>query len=64
LVPLPELVSRLAEIPGDTDIVVHCQGGGRSAIAASVLKRAGHVRVANLSGGVSAWVAGGGPIER
>lgn len=64
LVPLPELVSRLAEIPTDTEIVLQCQGGGRSAIAASVLKRAGHARVANLSGGFSAWVAGGGPVER
>jgi hydroxyacylglutathione hydrolase len=64
LIPLPELVDRLGEIPADREIVVHCQGGGRSAIAASVLKRAGHQQVANLAGGFDAWVAAGGPIER
>lgn len=64
LIPLPQLMERLGEIPLGTNIVVHCQGGGRSSIAASVLKRAGHAQVANLSGGFAAWVAGGGPIER
>lgn len=64
LIPLPELVERLAEIPTNADIVVHCQSGSRSAIAASVLKRAGHQKVSNLSGGFGAWVAAGGPVER
>ncbi len=63
-IPLPDLIERLAEIPPSADIVVHCQGGGRSAIATSVLKRAGHLKVANLSGGFGAWVAAGGPVER
>ncbi|MBM4186006.1 MAG: MBL fold metallo-hydrolase [Gemmatimonadetes bacterium] len=64
LIPLPELMDRLGEVPRDRAIVVHCQGGGRSAIAASVLKRAGHRDVSNLEGGFSAWVAAGGPIAR
>lgn len=64
LIPLPELIDRLGEIPEGRPIVVQCQGGGRSAIAASVLKRAGHRTVANLAGGFGAWVAAGGSIER
>ncbi len=63
-IPLPELEDRLGEIPADRDVVLQCQGGGRSAIAASLLKARGHVRVANLAGGYSAWVAAGLPVER
>ena len=63
LIPLPELVDRLAEVPEGPEIVVHCQGGGRSAVAASVLESAGR-RVANLAGGFGAWVAADGEIER
>ncbi|HUG27114.1 MAG TPA: rhodanese-like domain-containing protein [Gemmatimonadales bacterium] len=63
-IPLPELEERLGEIPTDRDVVTHCQGGGRSAIAASLLKARGYDRVANLAGGYSAWVAAGLPVER
>ena len=34
LIPLPELVERLAEIPEDQEILLHCQGGGRASVAA------------------------------
>lgn len=64
LIPLPELIDRLDEIPKDAEILVHCQSGGRSAIASSVLKSRGYERVANLIGGFSAWVGMGGKIER
>jgi rhodanese-related sulfurtransferase len=32
-----------------------CEGGYRSALAASVLARAGVDRIANVTGGMSAW---------
>jgi hydroxyacylglutathione hydrolase len=64
LIPLPELIDRLTEIPAGSDIVVHCQGGGRASVAASVLKGAGHREVANLAGGLAGWIAAGGPVER
>ncbi len=64
LIPLPELVDRLEEIPKDANIVIHCQSGGRSAIASSVLKSRGYERVANLIGGFSAWIGIGGKVER
>lgn len=63
-IPLPELEARIAEVPVDRDVVLHCQGGGRSAIAASLLQARGHTRVANLMGGFGAWVASGLPVER
>lgn len=37
-IPLPELLSRLSEIPRDKPIVVHCASGYRSAIASSLLR--------------------------
>ncbi len=64
LIPLAELPERLAEIPRDRPVAVHCQGGGRSAIAASFLQARGFGEVANVSGGFNAWVAAGLPVER
>ncbi|WP_116109069.1 MBL fold metallo-hydrolase [Lewinella sp. IMCC34191] len=36
-IPLPELQDRVGEIPTDKPVVVHCAGGYRSAIAASIV---------------------------
>lgn len=63
-IPLPELEERLEEIPTGQDVVMQCQGGGRSAIAASLLKAHGRDRVANLAGGFTAWVGAGLPVEK
>ena len=54
-VPLPHLEERLAEIPRDRSIVVHCAGGFRSAIAGSMLQAHGYTRVTDLEGGMTAW---------
>jgi hydroxyacylglutathione hydrolase len=62
-IPLGYLMDRLAEIPPDKPVVVQCQSGGRSSIAASILERAGFGDVSNLAGGLSAWSASGLPIE-
>jgi hydroxyacylglutathione hydrolase len=63
LVPLAELDARLDEIPKDREIVIHCQTGSRSSIAASVLLANGWSRVSSLTGGFSAWVAAGNKIS-
>ncbi|MEV7045043.1 rhodanese-like domain-containing protein [Amycolatopsis sp. NPDC051061] len=55
-IPLAQLPGRIAEIPRDHPIVLHCAGGHRSSIAASVLRRAGHTDVSDLLGGYAAWV--------
>jgi hydroxyacylglutathione hydrolase len=58
-IPLGELQARLGEIPRDRLLIVHCQGGYRSSIATSLLRRAGIVDLANLTGGYDAWKANG-----
>ncbi|WP_371515436.1 rhodanese-like domain-containing protein [Kitasatospora sp. NBC_01300] len=54
-IPLAELPTRLAEIPTDHPLVVHCAGGHRSSIAASLLRHHGHPDVSDLLGGYGAW---------
>jgi hydroxyacylglutathione hydrolase len=54
-VPLSRLSDSTAELAGSRAIVVYCTSGYRSAIAASVLKRQGFTRVADLVGGLAAW---------
>lgn len=54
-IPLPELQKRLREINPVTTVLVHCKGGYRSTIAASILQAAGFPAVGNLSGGYDAW---------
>lgn len=56
-IPLGHLAARLAEIPRDRPIVVQCQSGARSAIAASHLQRLGVVDVHDLLGGFQRWSA-------
>jgi hydroxyacylglutathione hydrolase len=63
LIPLAELPGRLPEVPAGRPIAVHCQGGGRSAIAASVLRAAGVSAVSNVTGGFEAWTAAGFPVR-
>lgn len=63
-IPLGYLTERLDDVPRDKPVVVHCQAGSRSAIAASVLRARGLTNVVNLTGGFAAWQNAGHPIER
>jgi len=54
-IPLAELARRHQELGGEEDIVVHCAGGWRSSVAASLLRQYGHHPVADLLGGYDAW---------
>jgi hydroxyacylglutathione hydrolase len=63
-VPLGYLADRLDAVPRDKAVVVHCQSGARSAIAASVLRARGMTNVANLTGGFGDWKGAGHPVER
>lgn len=63
-IPLGELTERLGDIPRDKLIAVHCQGGGRSAIAASILQSNGVAEVANVVGGFAEWEQRGMGSER
>jgi rhodanese-related sulfurtransferase len=61
-IPLNHLEARLDELPADGEMVVHCQGGYRSSIAASLIKRSGRPRVIDLVGGFKAWQQSGLPV--
>lgn len=60
LIPLGQLVQRLAEIPKDRMVVTVCRSGHRSMIAAQALLKQGY-EVKNLHGGMSTWT---GPVTK
>jgi glyoxylase-like metal-dependent hydrolase (beta-lactamase superfamily II)/rhodanese-related sulfurtransferase len=62
-IPLAELPRRLIEIPADRPLVVHCAGGHRSSIAASLLRHAGLDDVSDLLGGYGAWLTEPAPAS-
>lgn len=55
LIPLGELEAKIGEINPDIPIITVCRGGGRSAQATVILKKAGFNNVANLAGGMLRW---------
>ena len=55
LIPLGELADRLNELDRDSEIIVHCKLGGRSAKAVQLLRDNGFDKVFNLRGGITAW---------
>ena len=56
-VPLPTLLSRLADLDSTRPTVVYCASGVRSSIAASLLRTKGFTDVADILGGYDAWQA-------
>ena len=64
LLPLPELPARVGEVPSDRPVVLLCQTGSRSAVAASYLRARGFSQVSNVGGGMAAWFAAGLPVQR
>jgi hydroxyacylglutathione hydrolase len=60
-IPLGELRARAGSIPHTRPVVVHCQGGTRSAIAASVL-RASLPDVLDMPAGLTGWTSAGHPV--
>ena len=56
LISLGDLPSRLSELEGRRNIVVHCKSGVRSAKAVKLLREAGFGDAVNLQGGILAWI--------
>ena len=54
-VPLDELPARLETLDRESETVVVCAHGVRSAHAVNYLRSAGFSRVRNLRGGLAAW---------
>src|ERR687883_573030 len=46
-----------------TELILYCGGGYRSALAADVLQRMGYTNVFSMAGGWKAWKEAGAPIE-
>jgi rhodanese-related sulfurtransferase len=61
--PLSQLPARADELARDRPIIVHCAGGYRSSIAASLLRARGFTRVSELAGGLAAWETAGLPLS-
>jgi hydroxyacylglutathione hydrolase len=57
------LLARLEEVPRGKPVLVHCQGGTRSAFATALLRRLG-VDATNVAGGYGAWEKAGFPVVR
>jgi len=61
-IPLNHLAERATELPTDRQLLVHCAGGYRSSIGASLLQQLGFTHVSEIAGGVAAWEAAGLPL--
>ncbi len=61
--PLDQFKISAPEVDLAKPLAVHCQGGYRSMIACSLLRRAGVENVVNVSGGFDAWRNAGLPVE-
>lgn len=62
-IPLNHLQERIGEIPRDRRLAVHCAGGYRSSIAASILHQYGMTNLIEMAGGIAAWDAAKLPVE-
>lgn len=61
-IPLNTLQKRIKEVPTDRRIAIHCAGGYRSSIAASILHQYGLNDLIEIAGGLAAWEAARLPI--
>jgi rhodanese-related sulfurtransferase len=61
-IPLNHLQERIAEVPRDRRVAVHCAGGYRSSIAAGILQQHGITRLIEMAGGLAAWDAAQLPV--
>lgn len=62
-IPAGWITEHPADLPKDACLLLCCQGGARSHIAASVLQARGYTNVASVTGGYQAWLDAGFPVE-
>jgi hydroxyacylglutathione hydrolase len=60
--PLTGLLDAVREIDRDRAVVVYCQAGARSAVAATALRRVGFTHVADMAGGYDGYLAALQPV--
>jgi rhodanese-related sulfurtransferase len=61
-IPLNRIQERIAEVPRERRIAVHCAGGYRTSIAASILHQYGITNLIEMAGGLAAWEAAKLPV--
>lgn len=61
LVPVGSVAERLDEFPRDTEVLLICKSGGRSRMAAEIL-RANGIDAVNIDGGTDGWIAAGNAV--
>ena len=61
-IPLAQLPARLDALPRDRALLLFCESGLRSGVAAALLRHHGFARAANVAGGRVAWAAQGLPL--
>ena len=59
-----ELPDHISEIPKNRPVIVYCDAGYKSSLAASILARHGINRVTNMLGGLTAWKKAGYPVQQ
>ena len=62
-IPLNRLPERVGELDKNRPVLVHCAGGYRSSIAASLLEQAGFADVSEIAGGLAAWELAKLPVK-
>ena len=55
LIPLRSLPARTSELDPESEIIVYCHTGSRSARAVEFLRQSGFPKARNLAGGIDAW---------
>lgn len=60
--PLSQIEARIAELDANKEYMIHCAGGYRSMIAASLLAKHGIKRISNVYGGYKAIKEAGTPV--
>lgn len=63
-IPLGQLPRQIGTLDPARRVIVYCQGGGRSPIAASLLTGQGFTDVVEIRDGFAAWQAEGSAVER
>lgn len=63
LIDLPHLISRINEVPKDQPVYVHCNSGGRSLSAYSVLRSLGYKNAVDIAGGIKGVAAAGAELK-
>jgi rhodanese-related sulfurtransferase len=61
---LPAYTNEIAELAGNTPVLLICQSGTRAKKAAEILQTTSLSSIALLDGGIAAWEAAGKPYKR